>query len=102
MIDATRRAVRLDLNRVLPDPAWPTKREDLQAAVAILQRYAAAGEPLRLLEAWGEADDGERLWVRFPEWLRALAHHYQGCHGADAPVILQRVLGVLVPGERLH
>ena len=53
--------MRLDLNRLPPDPAWPTKRQDLHAALTILQRQAAQGEPLRLLEDWGEAADGERL-----------------------------------------
>ena len=78
MTEYIRHPMRLDLNRLSPDPAWPTKRQDLQAAVAIRQRHAAAGEPLRLLEAWGEAADGERLWVRFPVWRRALARRYPG------------------------
>jgi hypothetical protein len=85
MTHTTRCTTRLDLNRLSSDPAWPTKHQDLQAAVTILQRHAAAGEPLRLLADWGETADGERLWVRFPDWLRALAHHYQGCHGMMRP-----------------
>src|SRR5512143_3540829 len=52
MTEYIRHTMRLDLNRLSPDPAWPTKRQDLQAAVAILQRHAAAGEPLRLLDAY--------------------------------------------------
>ena len=96
-----RRTTRLDLNRLSPDPTWPTKRQDMQAAVAILQRYAAAGEPLRLLEAWGETADGERIWVRFPDWLRALARHCQGCHGNEARSIVQRVMNERLPVEPL-
>lgn len=87
MTTHTRRTVCLDLNRLSPDPAWPTKRQDLQAAVTILQRHAADGEPLRLLDDWGEAADGERIWVRFPEWRRELVRHYQDRYGNDAHAI---------------
>jgi hypothetical protein len=94
--------MRLDLNRLSPDPAWPTQRQDLQAAVTILQRHAAQGEPLRLLEAWGEAADGERIWVRFPEWLQELAHHYWRHYGEWGQLVLQRVINERLPVEPLH
>src|SRR5512134_2873997 len=102
MTDSTRHTTHLDLNRLPADPSWPTKRQDLQAAVAILQRHAAQGEPLRLLEAWGEAADGERLWVRFPEWLRDLATHYRRQYGERGRVVLQRVMNTLLPVEPLN
>ena len=95
------RTKRLDLNRLTDDPAWSTKRQDLQAAVTILQRHAAQGEPLRLLEDWGE-EGGDRVWVRFPVWIIDLANHYQGLYGKRANGIVPRVLKELLPVEPLH
>ena len=95
------RTKHLGLNRLTDDPAWPTKRQDLQAVVIIMQRHMAAGEPLRLLEDWGEAD-GDRLWVRFPAWIIDLAQHFQQRYGDCADAIVQRVLVELLPVEPLH
>lgn len=45
----------IDLTHLADDPTWPTKRQDALAAIFIIQHHVThAGEPLRLLEGWGE------------------------------------------------
>ena len=62
----------LDLNRLTDDPTWPTKRQDVLAALTIMQQHAShTGGSLRLLEGWSETDHGS-LWVQLPAWLLAL------------------------------
>ena len=68
--------------------------------MTILRRHAAQGEPLRLLEDWGEVG-GERLWMPFPAWLVELANPFHGRHGEQGDVILQRVLNGLLPFDSL-
>ncbi len=95
------RTTHLELNRLTDDPTWPTKRQDLQAAVMIMQRHAAAGESLCLLEDWGETG-GDRLWVQFPAWIIDLAQHFQQWYGDRADAIVRRVLTELLPVEPRH
>ena len=101
MSESTTRTKHLDLNRLTDDPAWPTKRQDLQAAVMVMQRYAAQGESLRLLEDWGEAG-GDQLWVQLPAWIIDLAQHFQQRYGDCAAAIVRRVLTELLPVEPRH
>ena len=92
----------IDLTRLADDPTWPTKRQDVLAALTIIQRHITrTGEPLRLLEGWGEADP-DHLWVQLPEWLLDLGRHYRALYGEAGEPILQRVLRELLPVEPLH
>ncbi len=92
----------IDLNRLTDDPTWPTQRQDVLAALAIIQRHATrSGGALRLLEGWGEAAP-DHLWVQLPEWLLDLGRHYQALYGEAGEPILQRVLRELLPVEPLH
>ena len=55
----------IDLTRLVDDPTWPTKRQDVLAALAIIQHHVTrTDEPLRLLEGWGEA--GPDHWWVYP------------------------------------
>jgi len=71
-------------------------------ALTLIESYATrTGEPLRLLEAWGEASE-DRIWVQWPAWIIELAQHYQALYGEAGAPILQRVLRQLLPLESLH
>ena len=92
----------IDLTRLVDDPTWPTKRQDVLAAIQIIQHHATrTGEPLRLLEGWGEATP-DHLWVQLPDWLLDLGRHYRAQYGEASEPILQRVLRELLPFEPLH
>ena len=92
----------IDLARLADDPTWPTKRQDVLAAITIIQQHAACtGGSLRLLEGWGETDHGS-LWVQLPAWLLELGQHYQALYGEAGEPILQQVLRELLPFEPLH
>ena len=102
MSEPTVRTQRIDLTHLDDDPTWPTKRQDVLAAITIIQRHAArTGEPLRLLDGWGEAAE-DHLWVQLPEWLLELGQHYRARYGEAGEPILQRVLRELLPFEPLH
>ena len=102
MSERTVTSKSIDLTRLADDPIWPTKRQDVLAAILIIQRHATrTGEPLRLLEGWGEADP-DYLWVQLPEWLLELGQHYRALYGEAGTPILQRVLRELLPVEPLH
>ena len=102
MSEQTTSTKQVNLDSLDSDPTWPTKRQDVLAALAIIQHHAArTGEPLRLLEGWGEAGP-DSLWVRLPEWLLDLGQHYQALYGEASAPILQRVLRELLPFEPLH
>ena len=92
----------LDLTRLTDAPTWPTKRQDVLAAVTIIQQHVTrTSEPLRLLEGWGETDNSH-LWAQLPDWLLDLGQHYQALYGEAGEPILQRVLRELLPFEPLH
>ena len=92
----------LDLARLTDDPTWPTKRQDVLAALGIIQRHTSRrGGALRLLDGWGETTPGH-LWVQLPDWLLELGQHYQTQYGEAGEPILQRVLRELLPFEPLH
>ena len=92
----------IDLTRLTADPAWPTKHQDVLAAIQIIQHHATlSGEPLRLLEGWGEAGP-DHLWVQLPDWLLDLGRHYRAQYGEASEPILQQVLRELLPFEPLH
>ena len=92
----------LDPTRLADDPTWPTKRQDVLAAILIIQRHVTRpGEPLRLLEGWGETDH-DSLWVQLPDWLLELGQHYRALYGEAGEPILQMVLRELLPFEPLH
>ena len=92
----------IDLTRLADEPTWPTKRQDVLAAIRIIQHHATrTGEPLRLLDGWGEAGP-DHLWVQLPDWLLDLGRHYQALYGEAGEPILQRVLRELLPVEPLH
>ena len=102
MPERTVQSKTIDLTRLTDDPTWPTKRQDVLAALGIIQRHAArTGGALRLLDGWGETDPGS-LWVQLPEWLLELGQHYQAQYGEAGEPILQRVLRELLPIEPLH
>jgi hypothetical protein len=101
MPDRTVASKTIDLNRLTDDPTWPTKRQDVLAALAIIQRHVAAGEPLRLLDGWGETAP-DRLWVQLPDWLLDLGRHYRALYGEAGEPMLQRVLQELLPINHLH
>ena len=70
--------------------------------ITIIQRHTTrTGEPLRLLEGWGEAAP-DHLWVQLPEWLLELGQHYRALYGEAGEPILQRVWRELLPFEPLH
>lgn len=47
----------IDLDDLTWDPLWPTQRQDVAAALAIISRHQAVSDNgLRLLDDWGEAD----------------------------------------------
>ncbi|HYQ91324.1 MAG TPA: hypothetical protein VES89_04420 [Candidatus Competibacteraceae bacterium] len=92
----------IDLTRLVDDPTWPTKHQDVLAAIQIIQHHATrTGEPLRLLDGWGEAGP-DHLWVQLPDWLLDLGRHYQALYGEAGEPILQQVLRELLPFEPLH
>ena len=92
----------IDLNHLADDPTWPTKRQDVLAALAIIQHHVnRTGEPLRLLDGWGEASP-DHLWVRLPDGLLDLGRHSRAQYGEAGEPILQRVLRELLPFEPLH
>ena len=92
----------IDVTRLADEPTWPTKRQDVLAAIRIIQRHATrSGGALRLLDGWGETDH-DSLWVQLPEWLLELGRHYQAPYGEAGEPILQRVLRELLPVEPLH
>lgn len=92
----------IDLTDLTQDPTWPTRRQDLLVALHIMGEYEArTGQPLRLLEDWGEQGEGQ-FWVRLPEWLMELLKHYQARYGPRAEQILQRVMEELFPFQSLH
>lgn len=92
----------IDLARLTDKPTWPTKRQDVLAAITILQCHATrTGGALRLLEGWSETDHGS-LWVQLPDWLLELGQHYRALYGEAGEPILQRVLRELLPLEPLH
>ena len=102
MRERTVQSKTIDLTRLTDDPTWPTKRQDVMAALAIIQRHVArTSEPLHLLEGWGEAAP-DHLWVQLPDWLLDLGQHYQALYGEAGAPILQRVLRELLPVEPLH
>ena len=102
MNERTVKSKTIDLTRLADDPTWPTKRQDVLAAITIIQQHAACtGGSLRLLEGWGETDHGS-LWVQLPAWLLDLGQHYQTLYGEAGEPILQRVLRELLPFEPLH
>jgi hypothetical protein len=77
MCERTVPSKTIDLNRLTDEPTWPTKRQDVLAALAIIQRHTTrTGEPLRLLDGWSEAAP-DHLWVQFPDWLLDLGRHYR-------------------------
>jgi hypothetical protein len=102
MHERTVQSKAIDLTRLTDDPTWPTKRQDVLAAIHIIQHHVTrTGEPLRLLDGWGEADP-DHLWVRLPEWLLDLGRHYRALYGEAGAPILQQVLWELLPFEPLH
>ena len=102
MSERTVTSKTLDLTRLTDDPTWPTKRQDVIAAIHIIQRHVnRTGEPLRLLEGWGETAP-DHLWVQLPDWLLDLGRHYRTLYGEAGEPILQRVWRELLPFEPLH
>ena len=102
MRERTVQSKTLDLNRLTDDPTWPTKRQDVMAALAIIQRHATrSGGALRLLDGWGETTP-DHFWVQLPDWLLDLGRHYQALYGEAGEPILQRLLRELLPFEPLH
>ena len=92
----------IDVARLTDEPTWPTKRQDVLAAIRIIQHHTTrTGKPLRLLEGWGEADHGH-LWGQRPDGLLDLGRHYQSQYGEAGEPILQRVLRELLPIDHLH
>lgn len=87
----------IDLDDLPSEPWWPTQRQDVAAALAIIERHQAASDNgLRLLDDWGE-HDANTLWIKRPAWLQELGRYYQQRYGDQAPEIMQRVLNVLLP-----
>jgi len=87
----------IELDELVWDPLWPTQRQDVAAALAIISCHqAVADNGLRLLDDWGEAD-AETLWFKLPDWVHELSRHYNQRYGDNAPDIMQRVLKVLLP-----
>ncbi|MFO1429954.1 MAG: hypothetical protein U1F76_07430 [Candidatus Competibacteraceae bacterium] len=102
MSERTLKSKSIDLTRLVDEPTWPTKRQDMLAAITIIQHHTTRTDgTLRLLEAWGEAHNGN-LWVQLPEWLLELGRHYRALYGEAGAPILQRVLRELLPFEPLH
>jgi len=102
MNERTVKSKTIDLTRLTDDPTWPTQHQDVLAALAIIHHHTTrTGEPLRLLEGWGEAAP-DHLWVQLPEWLLELGQHYRALYGEAGEPILQRVLRELLPFEPLH
>ena len=62
MSERTVKSKSIDLTRLADDPTWPTQRQDVLAALAIIQYHATRTDgALRLLEGWGEAGP-DHLW----------------------------------------
>ena len=92
----------IDVTRLADEPTWPTKRQDVLAALTIMQQHASrTGGSLHLLEGWGETAP-DHFWVQLPDWLLDLGRHYQAQYGEASEPILQRVLRELLPVEPLH
>lgn len=91
----------IDLDELDWNPNWPTQRADLAAALEIVTRHQAESGKLRLLDDWGENEQGE-LWVKMPAWVIELTEHYDAIYGSGAEEIMRRVMRVLVSFEQVH
>jgi hypothetical protein len=88
MSERTVTSKTIDLARLADDPAWPTKHQDILAALAIIQRHATrTGGALRLLEGWGETAP-DHVWVQLPDWFLDLGRHYRALYGEAGEPIL--------------
>ncbi len=91
--------IDIDLEKLARDPAWPTQRLDLAAALGIIARHPARSEGgVRLIEDWGEGDN-EDIWVKRPEWGMELTAHHRTVHGPQADAVMGRVMRTLFPFE---
>jgi len=94
--------IDIDLENLVCDPAWPTQRMDLTAALGIIARHQAlSGGGVRLIEDWGEGEN-EDIWVKLPEWVMELTTHYRTVHGPQADEVMSRVMRMLFPFESVH
>lgn len=102
MTERVTRTKYIDLGELSADPTWPTRRQDLLAALQIMNDYETrTGQPLRLLDAWGETAEGQ-FWVQLPEWIIELVEHFQARYGERAERIVQWVVQELLPVDTLH
>ncbi len=99
---SSQKTYTLNLDELDWDPNWPTQRADLAAALEIISRHQAnANAGLRLLDDWGENEQGE-LWVKMPDWVIELSAHYKALYDSRAEQVMQRVMRVLIPFEQVH
>ncbi len=99
---SSQKTYTLNLDELDWDPNWPTQRADLAAALEIISRHQAKnGAGLRLLDDWGQNDQGD-MWIKMPDWVIELSVHYQALYDSRSEEVMQRVMRVLIPVERVH
>lgn len=85
---------------------WPTKKEDLEIAETIFNKYIKMneGEPLGMLEVVVDKSKELPIQLRMPEWIQEVYFQFRDRYGDDlGQSITSKVLTrFMLKGETIH